>query len=140
MIDEQPVIEAKLVVPSSREHLPSIRSLIEHTTAQAGFPTEDIQRIVTAAFEAVVNAITHGSPHGSEDSVSIGLYVYRNHLVIEIEDKGSGITDGINKVMPDITSHRGRGIPLMYALMDDVKFVSLNGGTKVILTKYLNAD
>jgi anti-sigma regulatory factor (Ser/Thr protein kinase) len=131
---DTPIALSKLVVPSKPEYMPSVREFIEKAALNVGFTEQETQRIVTAAFEAVANAATHGSPHGPQDVITIKISIYDDRFVVEIIDHGNGIALA-PKAMPDVTSLRGRGIPLMKALVDDVEIVN-NSGARVILTKY----
>jgi anti-sigma regulatory factor (Ser/Thr protein kinase) len=130
-----PVAESKIIIPSKLEHLPRVRDLVESMAEQAGFSPQETQRIVTAAFEAVANAVTHGSPVGAENTVCVDVLVYPDKMVVEVADQGPGFGKVSSREMPDVSSSRGRGIPLMHTLVDDVQLVAENGG-KVILTKY----
>ncbi|MEN6520815.1 MAG: anti-sigma regulatory factor [Armatimonadota bacterium] len=130
-----PVLQAKLDLPGSSKNLQSVREVIESTASEVGFSVDDVRKIVTAAFEAVANAVTHGSPLESKNTISITISVYADKLVVEVADQGEGFPLNILKKMPDTSSPRGRGIPLMYSLVDEVKFENNSGG-RVILTKY----
>ena len=132
---EEPIVQSSVTIPSAPEHLARVRDVIEITASQIGFPVEDVQRIVTAAFEAAVNAATHGSPLGPKNKITVDIRVYNDKLVVEVRDQGLGFDDNTDQEMPDITAPRGRGIPLMRALVDDVQFLSNDGG-RVILTKF----
>lgn len=130
-----PIVQAKLIVPSRLERLPEVRDLIEHTAAQAGFTLQEVQRIVTAAFEAVTNAVVHGSPQGPANSITIVAQLFRDRFVVQVEDEGPGFRDLTPREMPDVTARRGRGIALMRALMDRVELESTPSG-RVTLTQY----
>lgn len=132
---ERPTVQTKVVIPSKLNHVHGIRDLIERTADQVGFPPQEVQRIVTAAFEAIVNAVTHGSPHGGDNTIRVDVRAYSDRLVVEITDQGRGLKDFQPKEMPDTTSRGGRGVPLMRALVDEVEFSGENGG-KVTLTMY----
>jgi anti-sigma regulatory factor (Ser/Thr protein kinase) len=132
---ESPIVQARLVIPSSPEHLTNIRDLVEDAAGQVGFSVSEVQRIVTAAYEAVVNAATHGSPLEGKNSIEIDVRAYPDKLVIEVQDQGDGFPASLSEKMPDTSSRRGRGIPLMYALVDEVRFDDSSGG-KVTLIKY----
>lgn len=136
-MDEEPLAESSVTIPSCPEHLPRVRDVIEITAAQVGFPVEDVHRIVTAAFEAAVNAATHGSPLGSKNRITVDIRVYSDKLVVEVKDQGHGFQNNTERKMPGITAPRGRGIPLMRTLVDDVRFLNEDGG-RVILTTYRN--
>lgn len=130
-----PIVQAKLDLPGSSKNLQSVREIIETTADEVGFSVDDVRRIVTAAFEAVTNAVIHGSPLGNKNTVGVTISVYTDKLVVEVDDQGGGFPLNVLKKMPDTSSPRGRGIPLMYSLVDEVSFKN-NGGGKVILTKY----
>lgn len=132
-----PLIEAKLVIPSRLDNLPRIRELVDSTAGQAGFGQQEIQRIVTAAFEAVVNAITHGSPLGSKNTISVDIRIFPDRFVVDVSDQGPGFQGMLSREMPDASSRRGRGLPLMQALVDEVQLSTTNGG-RVTLTMYRN--
>lgn len=135
MADDAPVAQAKLVIPSRIEHLSRIRELIENSAAQAGFSPQRVQRIVTAAFEAVVNAATHGSPLGPNNVITVVVRVFEDRLEIEVFDQGDGFPDLKLRDMPDTTSSRGRGIALMRTLMDKVELDN-GSGARVKLTSF----
>lgn len=132
---EPSIAQAHLVIPSSVEYLPSVRDLIESSAEQMGFEPQEVQRVVTAAFEAVVNAITHGSPRGTEDTVRIDILIYDNKFEIRIADQGPGFTVTSPSEMPDVSSPRGRGLPLMQALVDEVHISNTPSG-KITLIKH----
>ena len=130
-----PIVQAKLVVSSRLERLPEVRDLIEHTAGQAGFSLQEVQRIVTAVFEAVTNAVVHGSPEGPSNTITIVGRLFPDRFEVQIEDEGPGFDDLTPRRMPDATSRRGRGIALMHTLMDHVELES-NPHGRVTLTHY----
>jgi len=134
-----PIVQAGLVIPSRPEHLPEVRELVGSTADKAGFPPHEVQRIVTAAFEAVVNAATHGSPLAPQNTINVTVSVYADRMVVEVADQGPGFGNANAHEMPDLASARGRGIALMRALVDEVELVT-DGGGKVILTKYRRVE
>ena len=133
---ESPYLQAKLIIPSKPAHLSSVRDLIESAAGQTELAANEVQRVVTAAFEAVVNAATHGSPQGPGSTIAVDVYVYQDRLVIEVLDHGHGIECPKSSKMPDTEATRGRGIPLMRALVDKVEFSKSDVG-RVTLIKYM---
>ncbi|MCA1680098.1 MAG: ATP-binding protein [Actinobacteria bacterium] len=83
--------------------------------------------------EAVANAIEHGAP--CEDSlISVSVYLEAGYLTIEVGDCGDfqaarQSTNGLDE--------RGRGLPLMFAVMDHVEIDTVPGRTVVRLAKRL---
>jgi anti-sigma regulatory factor (Ser/Thr protein kinase) len=84
-----------------------------------------------AATEALTNALDHGAPSGDG---KIHLRLGRDHGDMLLEVWGGGKANGAPHV--DAT-HRGRGIAIMTALMDDVELRRNDGDTVVRLVKRL---
>jgi anti-sigma regulatory factor (Ser/Thr protein kinase) len=110
--------------------LASIRRELETKARLAGFEGRELWDIVSAVFEAVVNAVTHGSTEAS-----LELRLFDDRLEAEIKDGGNGFVYPAVSAVPPPTATRGRGIPLMKSFMDEVNFNN-NGGCAVTLTKY----
>jgi EAL domain-containing protein (putative c-di-GMP-specific phosphodiesterase class I)/anti-sigma regulatory factor (Ser/Thr protein kinase) len=111
--------------------LEAARHLIEETATTLGFDEAAIWDMKCAATEALTNAVEHGTP--SDDGL-VHLRLGRNHGDMLVEVWGGGRPKGSPHV--DAT-HRGRGIAIMTALMDDVEMSRSNGDTVVRLTKRL---
>ena len=82
--------------------------------------------------EAVANAVEHGAP--CEGLISVSVYLEAGCLTTEVGDCGHfqaawRATDGLDE--------RGRGLPLMFAVMDCVEIDSVPGRTVVRLVKQL---
>jgi anti-sigma regulatory factor (Ser/Thr protein kinase) len=122
-----------LDVQSHRKNLIKIREELESIATICGFSDSSIYQMKVAVSEAVANAIEHGSPHGSESHIHVTIECDVDKLIIEIADEGVfkarlPVTDGR-------PSHRGRGIFLMTALMDQVSIIEEPSGTVVRLVK-----
>jgi anti-sigma regulatory factor (Ser/Thr protein kinase) len=88
---------------------------------------EDAEAVVLAANEAAANAIEHGY-RGSAGPVEIAGDLVESVITITVEDHGVWRAS-------DPDPARGRGMPLMRTLMDDVEVEALDPGTKVILRR-----
>ena len=119
-----------------------------------GFVTPVVERIVrklrkarcipgreadvrTALYEAVANAVIHGNRENVKKQVHIRCrYDAQECVLISVSDEGDGFDP---KAVPDPTrpenleSEHGRGIFLMKAYMDEVRYEK--GGTEVHLMK-----
>jgi anti-sigma regulatory factor (Ser/Thr protein kinase) len=92
--------------------------------------TEAIRLVIT---EAVANAVEHGAPC-ENGLISVSVHVEAGCLTTEILDCGDF------RVMPQPANgleERGRGLPLMFAVMDNVEIDTVPGRTVVRLTKRL---
>jgi EAL domain-containing protein (putative c-di-GMP-specific phosphodiesterase class I)/anti-sigma regulatory factor (Ser/Thr protein kinase) len=124
----------ELSMDSDQVDLDAARRLIEQSAGALGFDDTAIWDMKSATTEALTNAIEHGSP--SADG-KIHLRIGRDRGDVLIEVWGGGKANGAPHV--DAT-HRGRGIAIMTALMDDVELLRNNGGTVVRLVKHLPAQ
>ena len=98
-------------------------------------PGDDID-IEVALREALANAITHGNHEDPRKHVYVRFCCKRDELSIAVKDEGRGFN--VNKMADptapeNIGSDHGRGIYLMKALMDEVRFEE--GGVVVHMRK-----
>ena len=123
-----------------RDHLtvPVARRIVRSSMEVIGVDDECVSSIEIALSEACTNVLKHSGP-GDEYEVRVDL----NDEVasIEVVDKGHGFDStsllGDERVAP--TEERGRGIELMRALVDTVRFESKPAeGTIVHLEKGLD--
>jgi anti-sigma regulatory factor (Ser/Thr protein kinase) len=119
---------------SHRKNLAVIREEVEDIARGCGFTDNDIYQMKVAVSEAAANAIEHGSPLGNKSKIHVTVDCDAEKIVIEIADEGVfkarlPVTDGR-------PSHRGRGIFLMTALMDQVSITEHQEGTVVRLVKF----
>ncbi|NCO66670.1 MAG: hypothetical protein COW32_03585 [Candidatus Aquicultor secundus] len=126
--------EHELQVRSESANLCLIRNHVKMIGELCSLSEKQIFDLQVAIGEAAANAIEHGSPQGSENHVRIQVYCDGNALVIKVKDEGK-----FKRRMPDPgmdhNNFRGRGIPLMLALMDKVTIDEAKDGTSVVLTK-----
>jgi serine/threonine-protein kinase RsbW len=94
-----------------------------------------------AVREALENAVVHGNHEDAGKNVHISCRYESGEVLVVVRDEGQGFD--INKV-PDpttqqnIQSNHGRGIYLMKAFMDDVRFEE--GGAVVRMRKRSSAN
>ena len=102
--------------------------------------TEDcIHDIAVALTEACTNVLKHSGPG---DEFEISLDVDDNQCVIRVVDTGHGFdSESLGIGRADAAAEQGRGLELMRALVDKVKFVSKpEAGTVVYLEKVLEFE
>lgn len=126
-----------LHVEADPSYLPQLRDQIRRHAALSGFGSEDQDSVLLAAGEALSNALEHGSPGGPRDCIGLSVTAEPSGVTIEVLDQGPGFScDPARIPAPDPLALRGRGIPLMVALMDDVEICRrAGGGTRVTLRK-----
>jgi anti-sigma regulatory factor (Ser/Thr protein kinase) len=111
--------------------------------AFAGEAAQDVgcDRAGTEAFrlsitEAVANAVEHGAPCDN-GLISVSAYLEAGCLTTEIRDCGD--FKAARQPETDL-DERGRGLPLMFAVMDHVEIDTVPGRTVVRLAKRLPND
>ena len=113
-----------------------LRQVLDLIGVAAGFSIEDTFALQVAVSEAVTNALVHGS----EDEIEVSID--RDGDVVEVTVWSRGLID-LDRVetreYPGPESERGRGIPLMHALVADVRMTHSPDGTTVRLRNRLHA-
>jgi PAS domain S-box-containing protein len=121
----------ELEVLGDEPSLRAFRGTLRRWLAAAGSEAEMLQDVTMAANEAIQNAIEHG--HGlTRRGVDVVLARSDGTIEVTVRDHGSW--------RPPRESSRGRGLPLMRALMDDVAIEPGSDGTTVTLRRALGAQ
>lgn len=133
MGDESPKTVKTLEIPSAGNRLVKVRAFIEGVATDCGFSASDVFDLKVAVGEACANAIEHGSPHGKQNNIQIICSFANQCLEIEVLDEG--IFKPRFPAFDSQLNYRGRGIPFMLALMDEVEIKESEQGTTVRLVK-----
>jgi GAF domain-containing protein/anti-sigma regulatory factor (Ser/Thr protein kinase) len=116
--------------PASTEALVSIRRLLRRWLAVHDAGEEELYDIVVASQEACANAVEHAYGPGHAH-----FEVHAEHrqarIRVIVRDEG--------RWRPPRGTHRGRGLPLMRALMDMVEVEHGSEGTVVVLERTLRS-
>ncbi len=97
---------------------------------------DDYHRIYLTSSEAFINAMVHGNKRDPNKKVRVKFKVFKKFFTIEIQDEGEGF---IPEAIPDPTidenllKDSGRGVFIMKAFADEVKFRKTKSGMKVII-------
>ncbi len=123
----------ELSIPSELGYEKVAMKTGEAVATLLGFVPERIEDLKTAVSEAVINAIEHGNKLNKDLSVVVLMTATAGTLVIEVHDKGKGVTSK-KKEAPDIDAKiagevraRGLGMFLIEQLVDEVEFVQDSG-------------
>ena len=125
--------------PSSFESVAVARRAVGLFARSRGFAPPDVSDIVLAVGEACSNAVEHG--HTGKQYVDVRCEFEGDVLRIEIGDRGGGFDErrAMTAAIPAEFLGRGRGIPIMRAVMDGVRYRITPAGTTVFLEKRLVA-
>lgn len=121
--------------PSTFESVAEARRAVGQFAQVCGFGSADISDIVLAVGEACSNAAEHG--HMENGFFAVQCTFEQGSLRTQIADRGSGFDlRKADRVMVSADAEsRGRGIPIMRALMDAVTYDAGDNGTTVRLVK-----
>ncbi|MEV4187355.1 ATP-binding protein [Streptosporangium canum] len=124
-----------LRLPRDAASVPVIRQLLDASLCALGVESqirEDIQLMLS---EACSNVIQHATP---SDDYMVSTELYRDRCVIKVVDTGDGFDFSGPRSSPPSTSEHGRGLLIMRALADDIRFVNRHErGSIVCLEKKL---
>ncbi|HZD60477.1 MAG TPA: ATP-binding protein [Anaerolineae bacterium] len=124
------------VIKSEPVNLSVVRNHIRQIGEHCDLSEKQLFDLQVAVGEATANAIEHGSPLGIENTVGVAVSCDKGSLTIVVKDEGK-----FKRRMPNPgvgMNFRGRGIPLMLALMDRVTIDEAKDGTQVILVKQVS--
>lgn len=112
--------------------------LANKVAAENGFDEDERHRIALAVREATVNAVYHGNHYDPKKKITVGFESSGAALTVTIRDQGAGM---VPDELPDplapenLLRGSGRGIFLIRAFMDEVRFRTLDPGTEITLVK-----
>mgnify|MGYP000854572084 FL=1 len=116
----------ELTFPADPTHLAPSRAALREWLAAVGLDSDKAQEVLVAAGEAVTNSIEHGHRDGQDGTITLHASAVDNRLQVTITDTGSWKPE-----RAVAQSHRGRGIAIMRAFMEDVSIVPDTAGTTV---------
>jgi CheY-like chemotaxis protein len=127
-----------LQCPSQPELICDLVQIIALSAVNVGFVAHDLDNnLKLALVEAITNAMEHGHHWNAQLNLTLEAEMSPDRLLVSVEDQGPGFR---LDTLPDPTSEshllseRGRGVFLMRAIMDEVRFNRT--GNKVTLVKY----
>ncbi|WP_067479044.1 SpoIIE family protein phosphatase [Actinomadura hibisca] len=112
--------------PAESAQLAPVRKALRGWLDQCDLPPGTVQNILVAAGEACANAIEHGHRDAPGDAVYFRAEAFVDNLHVRIVDSGRWKTP-----QPELNTHRGRGMGLMRALMQQVTVTPGPSGTTV---------
>ncbi len=125
-------------IPSEIKYIKQVSTEILNALSPFGIDENRLFDIKLCVEEAVCNAIVHGNRIDKKLYVTVHYRINEDKIRIEIEDEGKGF-DYNNLPNPtdkdSIMKGSGRGVYMIYSLMDEVKFN--DRGNKISLMKRL---
>jgi serine/threonine-protein kinase RsbW len=140
--ERRPASEIELVIPIENEAELIAARTVEQVARAADFGQEAINQIKTALIEACINAAEHS------DSPDRRIYqrfaIDDDRLIITVSNKGKKFSSAerdFGEPAPAglLKGSRGRGLQIIRALMDEVRFQPTDDGTSLTMIKYLKS-
>ncbi len=128
---------------STLESVNKAEEMADQIAARAGINEDTRSGITMAVREGMINAVLHGNNYDAAKRVNLSFEQNGQELIITISDEGKGF---VPEEVPDplapenLLKQSGRGIFLMRAFMDEVRFRKLDIGTEITLIKRLQSS
>lgn len=121
-------------IPADPRHVAMIRKAMESIARSLCFPEDVVRDIGVSVSEALANAIEHGSPQHEGNVVIVSCKVIDEMLKIDVRDQGAGFAPPTPEDQ-EIWEERGRGLKLIYRLMDNVRINHTEKGSQIRMVK-----
>lgn len=118
-------VPLQLELPPRADELAAARGALRSWLAVSGVDTPTARDIVLAANEALANAVEHGST-SPNSIVTLHAEAVGGSIVVDVRDRGRWLER-------EPEPHRGRGLPVMRAVIDEVDIDPGGNGTTVRL-------
>jgi len=129
----------EFLIPSDFKYLGAVDAAVQDLAREFSCPQQCIDDFSTALIEACTNAIEHGNRFSKKKRVRVVIRLNGDSMITLVYDQGKGfeyeryLTEADP---PDPFSERGRGIIIMKAFTDSVKYTyDPNAGMCVELVK-----
>jgi serine/threonine-protein kinase RsbW len=125
-----------LCLPRDTQIVPIVRHLVGTALGEFGVTEECRADVELAVTEACANVLDHSD---GDDEFEVRVGVDQDRCQIRVIDNGHGFDFSTLASETDPSSERGRGVQLMRALVDKIRFESEpEAGTVVHLVKMLD--
>jgi serine/threonine-protein kinase RsbW len=129
-------------IPSNPVFERVVRASADEVGQAIGLPPDRIEDLKLAVSEAVNNAIEHGNRRQTAKLVEVTFVLDQEKLEVRIRDEGDGVEriDFSRRIVEEHNleggMHRGFGLYLINALVDDCEVSSSQQGTVMTLRLY----
>lgn len=119
---------------SRLDELKCVESLTNQAGETLGLSQDQTDNLAIAVTEAVGNAIVHGNKKNPDKTVTVVFKLDPDQVEVAVSDQGGGfdprqIDDPLDPA--NLFKENGRGIFILKALMDDVRFEFSPKGTTI---------
>lgn len=137
MVDKR-IKNYQVTIPSVLDKIKTVELLAEKAADRMQFSEDEKDSLAIAVTEAVNNAIIHGNKQDKNKKVFVEFVFEGKKITVKVKDEGRGfnpkkLTDPL--APENLLKESGRGIFILKALMDDVKFEFKKNGTEIKMIK-----
>ena len=133
--------EVEVILAGDPRWLRLARGVVQEFLAQTGFDAQQREEITVAVGEAVANVIRHACKGDAGKTFSLLCSEGNGAVEIELRDQGEPFDVPKEPASPpDETRAGGRGIFMMQAIMDEVKYTRQGNTNSVRMKKYLSDE
>ena len=125
----------ELRIPADIRYISLVRRGVRNLAESAGFAREEVADVEVAVSEAVTNSVEHGSPERDTAIVVVKCRTSGDCLEVEIEDQSKADSLPPCPTCCDPKEERGRGVLMMYRLMDECEGSRTEGGMRIRMAK-----
>jgi len=142
-MDERSVTNSTRVSYTLESTLASVNKAEQtaaEVAAKSGFDEDECGRISMAVREATVNAILHGNHYDLSKRVTVSFESTPDALTVAVRDEGAGLDPASlpDPLAPEnLLRQSGRGIFLIRAFMDEVRFRPMSPGNEITMVKFV---
>lgn len=127
----------KLIIDSRLSDVRLVGASVRSIGLAAGFDDRDAGMLQLALEEALTNVIRHGYQERPGHPVEVEVNLRPDRMTFVVTHQGEGMRSWPPKTdqPPDPTQEGGRGIFLINAIMDSVRYSAKDGRTCITLIK-----
>lgn len=133
------VLLADMTVPGQLDRVRDFAPALHQHGSAVGLSDEALIDLELAVVEAANNVVTHG--YGSDQQAVLRMRIFGtgNGVAVEIADHGTTISDLLARVDDAVPkfSESGRGLAIIRACVDTLKYQSEGGVNRLTLFKEL---
>lgn len=143
MISLMNATRVSYTLESTLESVNKAEQAAHDVAVKSGLDEEQIDRIAMAVREATINAVLHGNQYDRSKRVTLAIETTPDTMTVSIRDEGKGLDpSGVpDPLAPEnLLKQSGRGIFLIRAFMDEVRFRTMSPGTEITMIKHFRGD
>ncbi len=141
--------QIRLTIGSRVEEIPLVGVAVKAVCSFLGLPGKMADEVELCTVEAVTNSVQHAYRHRRGD-VEVELCLLGEKLVVEVWDTGESMTGesfraGLLRsaeasiLSADELPESGRGLQILFGIMDSCEYATLNGKNRLRMTRKLKS-